>query len=246
MYKIMSSLLADRKGDIIFSCFGLWHIIYMMLIFSTIVLIIHKLKNKSAETKQKLILYSINTAFALYIADFFLMPFAYGEIDIEKLPFHICTAMCVMCFLSRHTGYFGKFKTQFAVLGLISNLIYVIYPAGIGWYAIHPFSYRVIQTVLYHGVMTAYGIFTLAYEKAEYKPKKDIAVIISMILWALAGNTLYNSDARFYNWSFVVRDPFWILPENIAPFVMPFIIIAIMLAAEMIIYKITDKVKKHL
>ena len=245
MYNIMSNLLADRKGDIIFSCFGMWHIIYIALIFSVIVFTIHLLKNKSAQTKQKAILYSINTAFSLYIADFFLMPFAYGEIDIEKLPFHICTAMCVMCFLSRHNKFFSKYKTQFAVLGLVSNIIYVIYPAGIGWYAIHPLSYRVVQTLLYHGIMTAYGIFTLTYEKAEFKPKKDLAIIITMVLWALLGNTLYNSDARFYNWSFVVRDPFYILPENIAPFVMPFVIVAIMLFGETIIYKLADKMKKH-
>ena len=245
MYSIMSNLLADRKGDIIFSCFGMWHIIYMILIFAAIGFTINRLKNKSEQTKQKAILYSINTAFSLYIADFFLMPFAYGEIDIEKLPFHVCTAMCVMCFLSRYNKFFGKYKTQFAVLGLVSNLIYVIYPAGIGWYAIHPLSYRVVQTLLYHGIMTAYGIFTLTYEKAEFKPKKDLAVIITMVLWALMGNTLYNSDARFYNWSFVVRDPFYILPENIALFVMPFVIVAIMLFAETIIYKLADKMKKH-
>ena len=85
----------------------------------------------------------------------------------------------------------------------------------------------------------------MTYEKAEFKPKKDLAVIITMVLWALMGNTLYNSNARFYNWSFVVRDPFYILPENIAPFVMPFVIVAIMLFAETIIYKFADKMKKH-
>ena len=245
MYDFMTGILSDKTGGIVFNCFGIWHIIYMALTFGLIIFIMHKLKNKSYATKQKAINVAINSAFSLYIVDFFLMPLAYGEIDIEKLPFHICTAMCVMCFLSRHNKFFSKYKTQFAVLGLVSNIIYVIYPAGIGWYAIHPLSYRVVQTLLYHGIMTAYGIFTLTYEKAEFKPKKDLAVIITMVLWALLGNTLYNNNARFYNWSFVVRDPFYILPENIAPFVMPFVIVAIMLFGETIIYKLADKMKNR-
>ena len=60
-----------------------------------------------------------------------------------------------------------KFKQQFALIGLASNLIYVIYPAGVGWYQIHPLSYRVIQTLLYHFVMSSYGLFTLMYEKPK-------------------------------------------------------------------------------
>ena len=243
MYNFMTSLLADKKGVEVFNCFGLWHVVYIVLVFAGIVFALYLLKNKGDKTKERVITGTINLAFALYILDFFLMPFAYGEIDVEKLPFHICTAMCVACFLSIRTEFWGRFKTQFAVLALVSNIIYVIYPAGIGWYQIHPLSYRVVQTLLYHGVMTAYGIFTLAYEKVECSPKKDAAVISAMVLWALLGNTLYNNDARFYNWSFVVRDPFWILPENIAPFIMPFVIITVMLLAEVVIYKLTKKIK---
>lgn len=243
MYNVMTSLLADKKGGAVFTCFGVWHVIYIAIVFAGIAFTLYLLKNKDDKIKENAISGVINLAFALYILDFFLMPFAYGEIDVEKLPFHICTAMCVACFLSKCTEFWVRFKTQFAVFALVSNIIYVIYPAGIGWYQIHPLSYRVVQTLLFHGVMTAYGIFALAYEKVEYRPKKDIAVISAMVLWALVGNALYNSDARFYNWSFVVRDPFWILPENIAPFIMPFVIIAVMLIAESVIYKLTKKIK---
>ncbi|MBR4861973.1 MAG: YwaF family protein [Firmicutes bacterium] len=184
----------------------------------------------------------INTAFGLYILDFFLMPFAYGEIDIEKLPFHACTAMCVMCFLSRHNGFLGNFKLQFAMLGFVSNLVYLIYPAGLMWYQVHPLSYRVMQTLLFHGVMTAYGISVLLFDDHKREWKKDLAVISAMVLWALLGNTLYNGQAwgktQFFNWFFVVRDPFYILPEQIAPFVMPVLNMALFMAVETVVYTV--------
>ncbi len=45
-------------------------------------------KKKYNETREKTVRFFIDLAFALYIADLFLMPVAYGEIDIKKLPFH--------------------------------------------------------------------------------------------------------------------------------------------------------------
>ena len=33
-----------------------------------------------------------------------------------------------------------------------------------------------------------------------------------------------------------MRDPFYILPETVAPFVMPFVMVAVMFAGEILIY----------
>lgn len=237
MYAILSDLLSDRKGGSVFTCFGIWHILYMLVIFGTILGLFLALRKKSQETKQRTADTVIGFAFGLYMLDFFLMPFAYGEIDLEKLPFHACTAMCVLCFFSRHNRWLSKFQTQFAMLGLISNLVYVIYPAGVGWYAIHPLSYRVVQTLMFHGIMSAYGILVLAFEEVDFKWKtccRDLLVTVGMTAWALLGNTLYNGTYgdydHFFNWFFVVRDPFYILPENIAPFVMPVLVTALFFA----------------
>ena len=177
------------------------------------------------------------------MADFFLMPFAYGAIDLEKLPFHVCTAMCVLCFLARRNPFLQKFQLPLTVLALASNLIYTVYPAGVGWYQIHPLSYRVIQTLLFHGSMTAYGVLYLASvdPAAEQKAgKKDLPVIVAMTLWAMLGNYLYNGSAEgydhFFNWFFVVRDPFYLLPEHIAPYVMPFVMVVVMYVAMLLVY----------
>lgn len=247
MYDILRNLLQDHKGDVIFKCFGIWHFLIMLIIFSGIALTVLLLKNKSKETKQKAIKTTINIAFGLYILDFFLMPFAYGTIDIEKLPFHICTITCVLCFFSRHNKFFNKYKQQFALLGLVGNLIYVIYPAGVGWYQIAPYSYRVIQTLTYHGVMTLYGILTLTYDDVNLDIKKsfkELIVIMCLVLWAMIGNYMYNSDVRLYNWFFVVQDPFYMLPSHIAPFVMPFIITLTIYIAVIIVYFISHLIKK--
>ena len=247
MYDILRKILQDHKCDVIFKCFGIWHFLIMLIIFLGIALTVLLLKNKSKETKQKAIKTTINIAFGLYILDFFLMPFAYGTIDIEKLPFHICTITCVLCFLSRHNNFFNKYKQQFALLGLVGNLIYVIYPAGVGWYQIAPYSYRVIQTLTYHGVMTLYGILTLTYDDFKLdikKSYKELIVIMCLVLWAMIGNYMYNSDVRLYNWFFVVQDPFYMLPSHIAPFVMPFIITLTIYIAVIIVYFINHLIKK--
>ena len=245
MYELLQSLLSDQKGGAIFTCFGIWHIAYMAVIFSAITLAICLLRNKSEAVRQRALHIVIGCAFGLYIADFFLMPFAYGEIDIEKLPFHMCTAMCVLCFLSRHCARLKPWRLPLALLGLISNLIYVVYPAGIGWYQIHPLSYRAVQTLLFHGVMTAYGLLTLSFEGEQMQWKncrKELLLIIAMTAWAMLGNTLYNGTAgeysHYFNWFFVTQDPFYLLPKEIAPYIMPFVMILVMFVADLLVYSV--------
>ena len=243
MYAVLNGLLADKKGEVVFKCFNIWHIIYLAVIFGAIALAVWLLWKKSDRVKKMFVDGAIGCAFGLYMLDFFLMPFAYGEIDIEKLPFHVCTATCVLCFFSRKIPFLKRFKAQFALLGLISNLIYVIYPAGVMWYQVHPLSYRVIQTLIFHGLMTAYGVLAIAFGDVKLEIRKwykDLLAVSGMALWALLGNLLYNGSAgdysHFFNWFFVIRDPFYLLPESISPYVMPFIVVAVFFAVEMAVH----------
>lgn len=251
MYEILNNLLSDKKGGEIFRCFGVWHFVYIALAAVAFTLIFLSLKSKDKDTKDKVMLTLINISFGLYILDFFLMPFAYGEIDIEKLPFHICTAMCVACFLSNHIERLMPLRVHFALLGFISNLVYLIYPAGVMWHATHPLSYRVVQTLIFHGIMSVYGLLTLVYDGKELSFKtcyRDLAVISGMTVWALVGNLLYNGEAgeysHFFNWFFVIRDPFYILPADIAPFIMPFVNIGLFFGVEMLVYLIVNKSRR--
>ena len=243
MYTFLHSLLADRKGGALFTCFGPWHWVYMVLACAAAAAVLRHMKNKPDEAKEKTARAWINGAFSLYVADFFLMPLAYGEIDIEKLPFHACTAMCVACFLSYRSAFFKKYRSSFVLLGFISNLVYLIYPAGVMWHQVHPLSYRVIQTLVFHGVMCVYGAAALFCEGEALRIKKcgrDLAVLAAMALWALVGNTVYNGTSEgyshFFNWFFVVRDPFYLLPENAAPYIMPWLNVAVFFTAELLLY----------
>ena len=251
MYEFLHNLLSDKKGGEIFSLFSAWHFFYIALTLLSVVTILFVLRRKEKQTKLKVSSRLIGIAFALYIADFFLMPLSYGEIDIEKLPFHACTAMCVMCFLSYRIKFLEKYRSSFVILGFISNCIYLIYPAGVMWHAVHPLSYRVIQTLIFHSVMSVYGSITLAYEYDKIDIKqcyRDLLVLVCMTTWALLGNYTYNGTSagysHFFNWFFVVRDPFYAIPEAIAPFVMPILNIVLFFSVETLLRFVLGIVKR--
>ena len=251
MYPILHELLSDRKGGAVFACFEIYHWCYILLAVLAAVLASVKMGKLDEKLRERTLDRWINLAFGLYIADFFLMPFAYETIDLEKLPFHVCTAMCVASFLSRHWEPLKPWENHVAMLGFVSNLVYLIYPAGIMWQRVHPVSYRVIQTLSFHGIMAVYGFLTLCFGKQAASCKnwrKDLSVITAMTLWAILGNTLYNGEAggydHFFNWFFVVNDPFGILPEAIAPWVMPFINIVVFFGVELLVRGVLSAAQK--
>ncbi len=252
MYSFLHEFLKDKKGGEIFTLFGGWHWFYIILTAAVIITFLLIQRRSSDKVKEKTSRFFIGLAFALYIADFFLMPLSYGEIVIEKLPFHACTATCVICFLSYRVKFLEKYRLSFVFLGLISNTVYLIYPAGVMWHAVHPLSYRVIQTLSFHGVMSIYGFLTLAKEYRNIEIKKcyrDFSAVCAMTAWALIGNYAYNGDSEgyshFFNWFFVVRDPFSVFPENIAPFIMPFLNIFMFCSVEMLIHLVIRAIKTY-
>ncbi len=252
MYPFLHELLKDKKGGEIFTLFSWWHWLYIVLTAAVIITILFIQKKKTDESKEKIARFFIDLAFALYIADFFLMPLSYGYINIEKLPFHACTASCTMCFLSYRVKFLEKYRLSFVFLGVIANTVYLIYPSGVMWHAVHPLSYRVIQTLGFHGIMSIYGFLTLAkeYQKIEIKKcYRDLGVVLAMTVWALIGNYAYNGNSEgyshFFNWFFVVQDPFSIFPEHIAPFIMPALNIFMFFAVEMLIHLAIQAKKMH-
>ena len=92
MNEIISNLLEDKKGGITFNCFGIYHIIYMVLILSVLVGLILLLRKKDESYKLKAINITILVAFIMYILDFFLMPFA--------ITLTIYTAVIIVYFIN--------------------------------------------------------------------------------------------------------------------------------------------------
>ena len=60
-----------------------------------------------------------------------------------------------------------------------------------------------------------------------------------MTLWAFIGTKLYNGSAgtysHFFNWFFVVEDPFGMIDKSISPYIMPFLNIVVFFAVELAI-----------
>lgn len=234
MYPLLHELLADRSGAEVFTCFSAWHIFWITLTAALFALLYRRLRRQLEGDRERTLQRLLSLAFGLYILDFFLMPLAYGEIDIEKLPFHACTAMCVLCFLSCRNRFLARFRGSFALMGFVSNLVYLCYPAGVMWHGVHPMCYRVIQTLSFHSLMTAACLLTLIFgDRGNWR--QHLGVTVAMTGWAMLGNWLYNSPDRLYNWFFVVRDPFGILPAELSPFVMPLINIGLFFAVEQMV-----------
>ena len=238
MYDFIHELLMDRGGGVLFTCFSPYHLCWI-----AVTLVVAGLLCRARRSAECI----LNLTVGLYALDFFLMPLAYGYIDIEKLPFHVCTAMCLMCFFSRYSPRLAKYRQSFVLLGFLSNLVYLVYPAGVMWHRVSPFSYRVIQTLLFHALMTVYG-FVVLWENPPRPGRRELVVLTAMTAWAWLGNWVYNGTSEgydhFFNWFFVVRDPFYILPEQIAPLVMPFLNIAIFFIAEHLICAILRRLHK--
>ncbi len=251
MYSFFNALLSDKKGGGVFTCFGIWHFVYIFSALALFAVAVLYMNKKTEDTKQKLLNGIISTVFYLYISDFFLMPVAYGEIYIENLPFHACTATCVICFLSRRCKRLFKYRANFALLGFICNFVYLIYPAGVMWHQVHPLSYRVVATLLFHGLMSVYGALTLLYEGYLLEWKRcyrDLVITVSMTVWAIFGNHLYNGVGGYYdyryNWFFVIKDPFGLLPLDISQYVMPLLNVFMFFSVQMLVYLIVIKTNK--
>ncbi len=241
MYAFWHKVFGDIKGGEVFTCFGLWHFMYIGIAIALGVFLLWYLRDKTAQYRAKTIYKVILTAFLLYMADFFIMPLAYGEINIEKLPFHVCTCTCTLCFLSYHNSFLAKYRTYFALLGFVSNLVYILYPAGVMWYEVHPLSYRAYQTLFFHSIMAVFGLLVLVYENEAkvHKFRNVLTVTVCMAVWALIGNYSYNASIEgydhFFNWFFVVRDPFNMFPAESSPYFMPFLNIFLFATVEMLV-----------
>ena len=228
--------------------FSIWHIMYILLIVGATIGVAFAIKNKSEKTKTVVLNILATATIATYIMDFFIMPlnrFNGDEtrqlIDIDKLPFHICTFIGIMSVFAQFNTKAKKcssFKEVVACLAIVSSLMYITYP-GSALGDVGTFSYKVVQTFLFHGCLFAWGVLTLTTGSASLKFKniwKQAVGILIVMLWATIGNYSYDD----YNWFF--------LKESIFPFIpdaaMPLAVFGAVFAMCVIIYSINLVVKK--
>ncbi len=198
------------------TAFSIPHIVYLILIAGAIVLAWYFFKDKTEKDKNFLLEILVYALVISYVTDFFIHDFLYnvedgvyvgGGLNMDKLPFHICTALCPIVAFTQFNKHFKKFKEPVAMLSIVAPLMYLCYPASIG--DGEPWCYQAVQTMFYHGVLMAWGILNLALKivKPDVKNSwKALILLVIITLWAKFGNIIYGD----YNWFFLEEDAFYI------------------------------------
>ena len=187
------------------------HIVYILLIFGGTVLAWLWARNKSPETKEKLLRLLAYALVLSYLSDFFVHEFVYGGLKTDKLPFHLCTVLCPLVAIAQFNRNGHKIAEPVAILSILGPLMYLCYPASVG--SGEPWCYQAVQTMFYHGVQLAWGVLSIAL--GAIKPHvrhswKCAVTLVCITLWAKLGNTLME-----HNWFFLEEDALYIgLVEN--------------------------------
>jgi len=199
------------------TAFSLSHIVYLLIIIGAIVGLYFWYRNKTSEQKEGLLRLLITLVAISYVSDFFVHEFVYGTVEepgglnMDKLPFHICTVLCPLACFAQFNKKFKGAVEPIAVLAFLAPLMYLCYPASIG--EGEPWCYQAVQTMFYHGTLLAWGILNIALGKVRLDIKKcwkSAVLLVAITLWAKLGNVLLE-----HNWFFLDEDAFYIgLVEN--------------------------------
>ena len=205
MYEFLVNLFSDDKAFSI-SAFSLWHFIYLFLIIAAAVITTIVLRGKTSAYVEKTLNHISIAILVVYILDFFIMPFSHGSINIDKLPFHFCTMASILIIFSRYNHRIMKYRPHILTVSLVASIIYIVYPASAFGDA-SPLSYRVIQTMTYHGLLVVYGVSALFTGNVKLEMKsfhKCLYVILFVIAIALVANYAYSDDLNHpYDWAFI-------------------------------------------
>ena len=216
-----------EDGDIAIEAFNIWHFLYLFIIAGALIGAGFALRGKSAETHKKVLNKLSIGVLCWYIVNFFLQPFvnANNQLNIDKLPFHICTLMSIIGVFAQ----FSKkdwFKEVAVTLAMAGSLMYLTYPAtAFGGAA--PWCFKVIETIIYHSALFGWGILSLTTGQVKLHYKNmwmPLVGVVCVALWATVGNLCYNVSYfgdgvhRHYDWFFLTGTSFPIVPVYLMPF----------------------------
>lgn len=226
--------------------FSAAHIVYIILIFGSIIggwLYLRRKDDAVKEKAMRLLAYAL--AFS-YLSDFFCHEFVYGGLNTDKLPFHICTVLCPLIAIAQFNRKGDKIKEPVAILASLAPMMYLCYPASVG--TGEPWCYQAVQTMFFHGVLMAWGILNLAL--GIVKPNirhcwKAAVVLVCITLWAKLGNVLME-----HNWFFLEEDALYIglvangiIPKWTLMIITPSIFFLAVLAAYGVCHLLSSKKK---
>ena len=194
------------------TAFSVAHIVYMLLIFGALIGLYFLLRRKTDEQKKKAMGVLVYLLIISYISDFFFHEFVNGTIDnpgglnLDKLPFHLCTCLGVLAPFVQFNKKFEKIKEPVVLTSIFSSLAYLVYPASIP--DTEPWCYEAMQTMFFHGTLLTWGTLNLLLGVVKLNIKncwKEAVFIVCFTLWAKLGNLLFE-----HNWYFLEEDAFYI------------------------------------
>ena len=249
MRKLFFKLFSDTPfvdGAVTIESFNIWHFLYIILIIGGMIATAFYLKDKSVSTKEKVLRFLAYALVISYISDWFVHDFVYSDdgvtgdgLNMDKLPFHICTVLCPIIAFAQFNKKFEKFLEPITALAIVAPLMYITYPSsGVGG---EPWCYRTVQTMFFHGVELAWGFLMVATSKVEFKWKniwKSLVLLAVIAVWAKLGNIMLE-----YNWFFLREDPFGI---GLSPYILPFAVVGALFAMVALIYAIYFGVRRIL
>ena len=126
----------------------------------------------------------------------------------------------------------------------LAPLMYITYPGsalgGISFY-----SYKVVQTFVFHGLVFAWGVLSLTtgFSRLEFKKIwKELIGLVIIALWAAFGNAAYSHEGHHFDWFFITGSTFPFVPT----WLMPFAVITAVFGMCAIIFSIDLLVKKQI
>ena len=224
--------------------FSGWHFMYIALILGVSIGLALALRGRSEKTKQIVLSVYAILVTVVYIADFFMMPLMRDDhsIDIDKLPFHFCTVLAIFVPFAQFNKKFSSVKDVIACFAIVSTLMYITYP-GSALGGVDVFSYKVVQTFLYHGVLFTWGFLSVTTGSAVLSFKKiwkELIGLAILVVWGLIGSYTYsNLTPSHYDWFFVTGSTYPFIPA----WLMPFVVLTVVFAMCAIIHLIDYAVK---
>ncbi|MBQ8163865.1 MAG: YwaF family protein [Clostridia bacterium] len=251
MNEFIRKILSTKTGSVSIDVFDPWHIAYIILIIGGGIALSVYYKNKPTEVKTKFLNILAIALPCVYILDFFLMPLAGTGYSgyIDKLPFHICTFMSIWVPFAQFNKKFEKVKDVICCLTLVASLMYITYP-GSALGDILPWSYKVIQTFVFHGLMFIWSLVSIATDMIQLdirKIWKEAVALAGMTAWALIGNYMFDNwdgEGGGYDWFFVKGGLIGIDETPWGPFVMPLLVFIAIFAMCAIIHGLNICLRK--
>jgi uncharacterized membrane protein YwaF len=230
------------------TAFSIPHFVYMFLIFGGIFLAWKLLHKKSPEKKEQALRFLAYALALSYFSDFFVHDFVYGEMNMDKLPFHVCTVLCPLMLVAQFNRNGHKIIEPVTVLAVLGPMMYLCYPASIG--DGEPWCYQAVQTMFFHGVLLAWGVLNLALGKVRLNWKncwKCAVVLVGITLWAKLGNVLLE-----HNWFFLNEDALYIglvsggvIPKWSLMIINPIVFFLAVLLVYAIAYPLQKKIRER-